>query len=102
MITTAMMMTTSAHSDSPWIMPVTAEMTAATMSMMTMGSAICWKKRIHSGVFSSSLSLFGPNFAWRVCASEVLRPASALVDCSLSTSSAEARYSFKLYPSWYV
>ena len=96
MMTTAKMMMTSAHSGSPWIVPVMAEIAAATMSMMTIGSAICSKKRFHSGVFSSSSSLLGPTLARREDASAAARPPSAFEDCSSSTSSAEAKYSFDI------
>ena len=98
MMTTVMMMMTSAKSISPWMAPVTALMMAATISMMTIGSAICWKKRIHSGVFSASSSLFGPNFSCRLAASAELRPASTSVPCSRRTSSDEDKYSFIRFP----
>ena len=96
--TTNMMMITSAQSASPLIMPVAALMMAATMSMMTMGSAICWKKRIHSGVFSSSFSLLGPCLARRSDAAASERPDSPSVPCAESTSSADDRYSFTFTP----
>ena len=95
-ITTDRMIAASAHSGSPWMKPVITEMAAATSSMMTMGSAICSKKRFHMGVFSSSSSLLGPTLARREAASAADRPVSALEDCAASTSSAEARYSFSI------
>ena len=93
-MTTAMMMMTSAHSDSPWMVPVMAEMAAATMSMMTIGSAICSKKRFQSGVFSSFSSSLGPYWARRDDASPEVMPLSSLEDSSFSTSSLDSRYSF--------
>ena len=92
-MTTVMMMMTSAKSISPWMAPVTALMTAAAMSMMTMGSAICWKNLIHSGVLACSLSLFGPFLARRASASPELRPSSWLEPSWPSTSLALDRYS---------
>ena len=93
-ITTNMMMATSAKSGSPLTMPVSALMTAATISMMTIGSAICSKKRFHSGVFSASSSLLGPVLARRDDASSLLRPRFSSTPWSLSTSAAADRYSF--------
>ncbi len=58
--TTKQMITTSAKSGSPWATLVRAEITAATISMMIMGSAIWAKNRFHSGSFSASLSLLRP------------------------------------------
>ena len=98
MMTTTMMMMTSAHSGSPCTMPVTAEMTAATMSMMTIGSAICSKKRFQSGVFSSRSSSLRPYWDRRLEASAEVRPLSSLEDSSLSTSSTDERYSFNVFP----
>ena len=99
MMTTVMMMMTSAKSISPWMAPVTALMTAATMSMMTIGSAICSKKRIHSGVFSSSLSLLGPLAASLLAASAAERPQEASLPWAETTSAHDCRYSCNL-PSW--
>ena len=92
-MTTVMMMMTSAKSISPWMAPVTALMTAATMSMMTIGSAICWKKRIHRGVFACSFSLLGPLLARRSAATPEARPACPSLPCSRRTSAALDRYS---------
>ena len=89
MMTTARMMMTSAHSGSPWMVPVMAEMAAATSSMMTIGSAICSKKRFQSGVFSSFSSSLGPYW---------LRRLDASAASSSSTSCLDARYSFKFFP----
>ena len=72
--TTKLMMITSAKSASPCASPVRAEMTAATMSMMIIGSAICAKKRFQSGSFSASLSLLRPFFSRRAAASSGARP----------------------------
>ena len=99
-MTTAMMMMTSAHSGSPWIMPVTAEMKAATMSMMTIGSAICSKKRFQSGVFSSFSSSLCPYCDRRLDASAAVRPLSSLEESSPRTLSLDSRYSFIQFPSW--
>ena len=80
-------------------MPVTAEMKAATMSMMTIGSAICSKKRFQSGVFSSFSSSLGPWLARREAASADVSPLSPFEASSESTSSDEDKYSFKIFPS---
>ena len=102
MTTTAMMMITSAKSGSPWMKLVMAEMAAATMSMMTMGSAICWKKRIQRGVFSSSLSLLGPCLARRLAASLALRPPSSVTPSPSRTVCFSSRYCFKASLSSWV
>ena len=94
MMTTAMMMITSAKSGSPWMKPVMAEMAAATISMMTIGSAICWKNRIHMGVGSSSSSLLGPYLARRSAAVAAVRPACSLEPSPSSTRALDSRYSF--------
>ena len=100
-MTTNMMMKTSAKSASPCAMPVTAEMTAAMISMITIGSAIMAKKRFHSGSFSASLSLLGPTLARRSAASAAVRPSCSSEPCSCSTSTESDRYSFT-FPSWFT
>ena len=98
-MTTNMMMMTSAKSASPLAMPVAAEMAAATISMMIMGSAICWKNRTMSGVFSASLSLLRPSRSRRADASSAERPLFSSDLTSESTSSVSCRYSLTV-PSW--
>ncbi len=92
--TTNMMMITSAKSASPWAMPVRAEITAATISMITIGSAIIAKKRFQRGSFAASLSLLGPIFSSRAAALALSRPCSSELACSCTTSPACSRYSF--------
>ncbi len=89
-------MKTSAKSASPWAMPVTAEMMAAMISMMTMGSAIMEKNRFHSGSFSASFSLLGPVCSRRFAASADVMPTFSSEPCSLSTSTESDKYSFNV------
>ena len=99
--TTKQMMITSAKSASPWAMPVSAEMTAATISMMIMGSAICARNRFHSGSFSASLSLFRPSRSRRAAASPAVSPRSPSEPTASRTAEESCRYSFN-FPSWII
>ena len=92
--TTKEMMITSAKSAWPCAMPVSAEITAATISMMIIGSASWARKRFQSGVFSASLSLFGPFFSSLAAASACERPVVTSVWSVPRTSASPCRYSF--------
>ena len=69
---------------------VTADMTAAAIRMMIIGSASCCKKRLTTEVFFASCNLFFPYFPSRRAASSDVMP-SCPASNDLSTSSASRK-----------
>ena len=91
--TTNKIIATSAKSPSPLYIPIESEIIAATISIITIGSAICSKKRFTTDSFGASSSLFGP-CSLSNCAARCEDSPSLSLECScVTTSCGVSRYS---------